>query len=75
MNKCLLILCLVVFSLMVCTDLLAQECEYDRLLEQSLDVSGSESLAIAAAAGDLASFRRLEVPETGVSLWTDEKHP
>jgi hypothetical protein len=54
MNKYLVIVCLVVFSLMVCTDVLAQECEYDRLLEQSLDVSGSELLAIAAAAGDLS---------------------
>lgn len=54
MNKCLLLLCLVIFTLMVSTDLLAQECEYDRLLEQSLDVSGSELLTIAAAAGDLS---------------------
>jgi DUF4097 and DUF4098 domain-containing protein YvlB len=54
MNKSLLIFCLVIFSLMVCTDALAQECKYERLLEQSLDVSGSESLAIAAAAGDLS---------------------
>ncbi len=54
MNKSLLIFCLVIFSLMVCADALAQECKYERLLEQSLDVSGSESLAIAAAAGDLS---------------------
>jgi DUF4097 and DUF4098 domain-containing protein YvlB len=54
MNKYLLLSCLVVFTLMVCTDTTAQECEFDRLVEQSLDVSGSDSLAIAAAAGDLS---------------------
>jgi DUF4097 and DUF4098 domain-containing protein YvlB len=52
MNRWIVVL--VVFLLVViAADALASDCKFERLLDESLDVSGSQSLAIAAAAGDL----------------------
>lgn len=44
---------LAVLTFLVCVNVQAWECKFERKLDESLDVSGSESLAIAAAAGDL----------------------
>ncbi len=43
---------IVVLLVLIAADAQA-ECKFERLLDQSLDVSGSQSLAIAAGAGDL----------------------
>ena len=48
--KVILVLFLLLF---VAADMQASDCEFERLIDQSLDVSDSQSLAIAAAAGDL----------------------
>ena len=51
MNRWIVLLVLLLL-LLIAADVQA-ECEFERLLDQSLDVSGSQSLAISAAAGDL----------------------
>ncbi len=51
MNRWIVVL--VVLLLVVIAADVQAECEFERLLNESLDVSGSQSLAIAAAAGDL----------------------
>ena len=51
MNKWIVVL-VVFFLVLIAADVQA-ECEFERLLDESLDVSGSQSLAIFAAAGDL----------------------
>jgi len=52
MNRWIVLLVLLLLVL-IAADTLASDCEFERLLDQSLDVSGSQSLAIAAGAGDL----------------------
>jgi hypothetical protein len=42
-----------ILAVLASVDAMAWECRYERNIEQTLDVSGSESLAIAAGAGDL----------------------
>ena len=44
---------LAVLTVLLGADALAWNCKYEKSLDQSLDVSGSDSLAIAAVAGDL----------------------
>ena len=51
MNKWMVVLVLLLL-LLIASDVQA-DCEFERLLDESLDVSGSQSLAIAAGAGDL----------------------
>jgi DUF4097 and DUF4098 domain-containing protein YvlB len=51
MNRWIVVLVLLLL-LLIAADVQA-ECEFERLIDESLDVSGSQSLAIAAAAGDL----------------------
>ena len=51
MNRLMVVLVLLLL-LLIAADVQA-ECEFKRLLDQSLDVSDSQSLAIAAGAGDL----------------------
>lgn len=52
MNKWMVILILLLV-LLAAANIQASDCEFERLLDQSLDVSDSQTLAIAAAAGDL----------------------
>jgi len=52
MNRWIVLLVLLLL-LLIAADLQASDCEFERLLDQSLDVSDSQSLAIAAGAGDL----------------------
>ena len=42
-----------VFFLVLCAPAQAWECKYDKRIEQALNVSGSDLLKVAAAAGDL----------------------
>jgi DUF4097 and DUF4098 domain-containing protein YvlB len=44
---------LAVLSILVCANAQAWECKFERELDETLQVEGSHSLAIAAAAGDL----------------------
>jgi len=52
MNRWIVVL-VVLLLMLIAADALASDCKFERLLDESLDVSGSQSLAIAAGAGDL----------------------
>lgn len=52
MNRWIVLLVLLLL-LLIAADVQASDCEFERMFDQSLDVSGSQSLAISAAAGDL----------------------
>lgn len=56
-----------VLFLVACAPVQAWQCKYDKRIDQSLDVSGSSLLAVAAAAGDLRITGKPGVSEVQIS--------